>query len=366
VPSGAGGVQHDVAPLTLRLAVLALALGTPLLPTITNPLHAQTPAPAARGTSRVTGTVTEAGGQPLASVQVLLVGTQLGALTGPDGRFTIAGVPAGTFTVRAQRIGFSPQTREVAVAAGQSVTADFQLAGAATQLTAVSVVGYTNEQRRDISGAVTTVSGDELRDQVVATVEEALRGRAPGVQIAASGQPGRPAQIIVRGQNGFGNPSPLYVVDGMYIGTQNPNLNPDDIASINVLKDASAAAQYGAQASNGVIVITTRRGQAGENRVSFSSFYGLQEVPKRLPLASASSSSASTRRRTPTRTRRARPTSSSSCRPASARRPPSPPTGRTPSSSAARSRTTTSRRRAARRRPATCSAAACSIRRARC
>jgi TonB-linked SusC/RagA family outer membrane protein len=288
VPSGAGDVQHDVAPLALRLAVLALVLGAPLLPTITNPLHAQTPAPAARGTSRVTGTVTEAGGQPLASVQVLIVGTQLGALSGPDGRFTITGVPAGTFTVRAQRIGFSPQTREVAVAAGQSVTTDFQLAGAATQLTAVSVVGYTNEQRRDISGAVTTVSGDELRDQVVATVEEALRGRAPGVQIASSGQPGRPAQIIVRGQNGFGDPSPLYVVDGMYIGTQNPNLNPDDIASISVLKDASAAAQYGAQASNGVVVITTRRGQAGENRVSFSSFYGVQELPKRLPLASAS------------------------------------------------------------------------------
>jgi hypothetical protein len=122
-------------------------------------------------------------------VQVLLVGTQLGALTGPDGRFTIAGVPAGTFTVRAQRIGFSPQTREVAVAAGQSVTADFQLAGAATQLTAVSVVGYTNEQRRDISGAVTTVSGDELRDQVVATVEEALRGRAQGCRSRPADSP---------------------------------------------------------------------------------------------------------------------------------------------------------------------------------
>jgi TonB-linked SusC/RagA family outer membrane protein len=274
-------------PLVLPLAALALAFGAaPLLPAITDPLQAQTPAP--RGTGRVTGTVTETGGQPLGNVQVQLVGTQLGALTGPDGRFTITGVPAGTFTLRAQRIGYAPLTRSVTVADGQAVSADLQLTATATQLTAVSVVGYTNEQRRDISGAVTTVTGSELRDQVVATVEEALRGRAPGVQIAASGQPGRPAQIIVRGQNGFGNPSPLYVVDGMYLGTQNPNLNPDDIASINVLKDASAAAQYGAQASNGVIVITTRRGQTGENRVTFSSFYGVQEVPKRLPLASAS------------------------------------------------------------------------------
>ncbi len=277
---------HGASPLALRLAALALTIGTaaPVL-AITNPLHAQTPAP--RGTARVTGVVTEAGGQPLGSVQVLLVGTQLGTITGADGRYTITGVPAGTYTLRAQRIGYAPLTRQVTATDGQTVTADFQLTAAAAQLTAVSVVGYTNEQRRDISGAVTTVTGSELRDQVVATVEEALRGRAPGVQIAASGQPGRPAQIIVRGQNGFGDPSPLYVVDGMYIGTQNPNLNPDDIASISVLKDASAAAQYGAQASNGVIVITTRRGQAGPNRVSFSAFYGVQEVPKRIPLAGA-------------------------------------------------------------------------------
>ena len=78
-----------------------------------------------------------------------------------------------------------------------------------------------------------TVSAEEVSDQKVATVEEALRGRIPGVQIAASGQPGRAAQVVVRGQNGFGNPSPLYVVDGMYVGTQNPNLNPDDIDATN-------------------------------------------------------------------------------------------------------------------------------------
>ncbi|MGZ8492304.1 MAG: SusC/RagA family TonB-linked outer membrane protein [Gemmatirosa sp.] len=279
-------VAHAAAPLALRLAALALVVGVvPLAPTITHPLQAQTPAP--RGTARVTGTVTETGGQPLSNVQVQLVGTQFGGLTGADGRYTINGVPAGSYSLRAQRIGFAPLTRQVTVADGQTATADFQLTASATQLSAVSVVGYTNEQRRDISGAVTTVTGTELRDQKVATVEEALRGRVPGVQIAASGQPGRAAQIVVRGQNGFGNPSPLYVVDGMYIGTQNPNLNPDDIASISVLKDASAAAQYGAQASNGVIVITTRRGQAGPNRVSLSSYYGVQEVPKRIPLASA-------------------------------------------------------------------------------
>src|SRR3954468_10444448 len=111
------------------------------------------------------------------------------------------------------------------------------------------------------------VRGEELEDQKVATLEEALRGRVPGVNVVASGEPGRPAQVIIRGQNFIsGSVSPLYVVDGMYL-SENPNLNPDDVESIEVLKDASAAAQYGAQAANGVIVIRTRRGRTGDARV---------------------------------------------------------------------------------------------------
>jgi TonB-linked SusC/RagA family outer membrane protein len=118
-------------------------------------------------------------------------------------------------------------------------------------------------------------------------VEEALRGRVPGVQINASGEPGRPAQIIVRGQNFLGNSTPLYVVDGMYL-RENPNLNPDDIESIEVLKDASAAAQYGAQAANGVVVIRTRRGRASDkNSVQLRSYVGTQDVPKLLDMMSA-------------------------------------------------------------------------------
>jgi TonB-linked SusC/RagA family outer membrane protein len=263
---------------------LACAVGAA---TAIAPAHAAAQ-PAGRGTARVTGRVTGEAGQSLVGAQVTLEGTRLGAVTGDDGRYTIGGVPAGAYTLRVQRIGYAPRTTPITVAEGQTVTSDVQLTSAATVLTAVSVVGYTTEQRRDITGAVTTVTGSDIADQKVATVEEALRGRAPGVQIAASGQPGRPAQIVVRGQNGFGNPSPLYVVDGMYVGQQNPNLNPDDIASINVLKDASAAAQYGAQASNGVIVITTKRGQSGPSRFTLNTYYGFQQIPKRIPLMSAS------------------------------------------------------------------------------
>src|SRR5207248_40675 len=98
-------------------------------------------------------------------------------------------------------------------------------------------MGYTSQQRRDVSDASAGVTGDQVREAQVATVEEALRGRLAGVQISASGEPGRPAQVIIRGQNFLTNPGPLYVVDGMYL-TENPNLNADDIESIEVLKDA--------------------------------------------------------------------------------------------------------------------------------
>jgi len=262
--------------------VLALALFPALLLLRPAGLIAQS----GPGTGRITGTVTAEGNVPLVGAQVTIPGTPLGAVTGADGRFTIIGVPEGAHTVHVQRIGYAPQTQQVSVGSAELTTVTFRLTALPTNLAAVVVVGYTNEQRRDISGAVSSVSGAEIADQKVATVEEALRGRVPGVQVTASGEPGRPAQIIIRGQNGFGNPSPLYVVDGMYM-TENPNLNPDDIASIEVLKDASAAAQYGAQASNGVIVIRTKRGRPGNNRITVNSYYGFQDVPTRIPMMNA-------------------------------------------------------------------------------
>jgi TonB-dependent starch-binding outer membrane protein SusC len=268
-------------------AALALAAGPGIAVTaLLLPLAAS--GVEAQSTARVTGTVTS-NGQPVVDAQVVLQGTQFGARTNDQGRFSINGAPTGSYVLRVQRLGYTPSTQSVTVvSSGQLIVADFTLVSAPTQLTTQVVVGYTTEQRRDVSGAVSSVRAEDIADQKVATVEEALRGRIPGVQIAASGQPGRPAAVVIRGQNGFGNPSPLYVVDGMYIGQQNPNINPDDIASIDVLKDASAAAQYGAQASNGVIVITTRKGQSGPSRIDFSTYYGSQTVPNRLDLAGSS------------------------------------------------------------------------------
>ena len=243
-----------IATLTLACAVSAVALLVP------RPLAAQM-------TGRVTGVVTSDQGAPIVGAQVVVEGTTLGASTGADGRYSIGSVPAGTRVIRAQRIGFAPGAQTVTVSDGGTTTADFRLTTIATRLTSEIVVGYTTQTSRDVSDAVSAVTSEEIAAQAVATVEEALRGRVPGVQINASGEPGRPAQVFIRGQNFLSTSTPLYVVDGMYL-RQNPNLNPDDIASIAVLKDASAAAQYGAQAANGVIVITTKRGRAGAARWS--------------------------------------------------------------------------------------------------
>ncbi len=276
-------LRHRTARAATRvLAALATALPLGVAAAAAAPAAAP-----AQQAGRVAGTVTVEGGQPLASVQVLVVGTRFGALTDEQGRFSIGGVTPGAHTVRAQRIGYRPSEQAVSVAAGQVATVNLTLAAAPTTLTAQVVVGYTTQERRQVSDATAGVTAEDIEDQQVATVEEALRGRIPGVQIAASGEPGRPAQVVIRGQNFLGNPTPLYVVDGMYL-RQNPNLNPDDIESIEVLKDASAAAQYGAQAANGVIVIRTRRGRPGDApRVELRSYYGAQDIPNKVEMMSA-------------------------------------------------------------------------------
>jgi TonB-linked SusC/RagA family outer membrane protein len=242
----------------------------------------------AQGTvGTITGVVTGEGGVPVSGVQVTVVNRGIGAVTDANGRFTIGRAPAGTYSIRAQRIGFAPVTQTVTVTENQVATANFSMTQVATTLTTQVVVGYTTQQRRDVSDAVASVRADEIRDQKVATLEEALRGRVPGVNVVASGEPGRPAQVIIRGQNFVsGGVSPLYVVDGMYL-SENPNLNPDDVESIEVLKDASAAAQYGAQAANGVIVIRTKRGVNGETRTELHSYYGSQSLPRKIPMMNA-------------------------------------------------------------------------------
>src|SRR2546421_3092438 len=262
---------HSVG-LGLRIAgagVLLLALAP------ARPVSAQTQ-DSVRG--RVVS-ASDASGVPTARVTV--GGSTQGTLTDDKGEFHL-GLPPGARTLVFRAIGY--RTLEVAIEG--RTTIDVSLEPAPLTLEAQVVLGYTTQQRRDVSDATAGVTGDQIRGQQTATLEEALRGRLAGVQISGSGEPGRPAEIFIRGQNFLGNPAPLYVVDGMYL-QQNPNLDPDDIESIEVLKDASAAAQYGAQAANGVVVIRTRRGR-GDTRVELRSYYGYQQVPRRVPMMNTS------------------------------------------------------------------------------
>jgi TonB-linked SusC/RagA family outer membrane protein len=257
---------------------------------------------AQEATGRISGTVTSAdtaSAQPLVSVTVLLVGTGQGAITGSDGQYMIGGVAPGAYRVRAQRIGFAPQEREVTVAAGQTATVDFRLVAQAVRLTEVVSVGHGTQLRRDLTGSVATATTEGLeRGTPITTVDQLLQGTVPGVHVnTASNAPGGGISVRIRGTASLSASSePLYVIDGLPIEsdesalpgnggrdrTAPPNLlaalNPNDIERIDILKDASATAIYGSRGANGVVLITTKQGQGLRPQLSLDFYAGVQEV----------------------------------------------------------------------------------------
>ena len=237
---------------------------------------------------KVTGRVTAAGtGAPLVAVQVQAVGTTVGAATNADGRYTLT-VPATATTLAFSRLGFN--RREIPIA-GQS-TIDVQMNTVATKLEEVVVVGYGEKTRATATESVGSVSREEINQVPAASPEQTLQGRVSGIQVTSeSGAPGSAVAVRVRGVGTVGNTQPLYVVDGLPVGRGNSSngsplqtINPEDIESISVLKDASAAAIYGVQAANGVVLITTRRGHAKTPTVEYSGYYGIQNFPKRYEM----------------------------------------------------------------------------------
>ncbi len=223
--------------------------------------------------------------QPLPNVEVAIAGTPTREVTRIDGRFTLAGVKAGGVRVRATRIGYGSQSQDVTVTAGGVTTVDFSMLPAAALLEPVVVTGYGTQRREAITGSVSTVDAAAANVGVQTNVDQLIQGRAAGVDITTdNGEPGAGRQILIRGGSSIGvggaTNDPLYVVDGVPINNvatepqamgvfgdpmlpRNPLnlLNPSDIASITVLKDAAATAIYGSRASNGVILIETKRGQ---------------------------------------------------------------------------------------------------------
>jgi TonB-dependent starch-binding outer membrane protein SusC len=225
----------------------------------------------------VTGRVTDDTGEGLPGVNVMLRGTNVGASTDVNGNYTL-NVPDGQEggVLVFSYIGYA--TREIPI--NNQAVINVQMASSARNLEEVVVIGYQAVRKRDVTGANTNISTEESSRITAASVGEQIQGLSPGVTVRNGGAPGQGAAIEIRGVASFLNSDPLYVIDGM-IADANPTINPNDIETITVLKDASAAAIYGSRAANGVIIITTKKGREGETRIDFSAKTGLQQIPRR-------------------------------------------------------------------------------------
>lgn len=224
--------------------------------------------------TQITGKVTDAGGEGLPGVTIKVKGTDSGTTTDFNGDYRLAtaeGVLVFTYT------GFATQEIEIA---GRS-TIDVVMTEQATTLDGVVVIGYGTQKKKDLTTAVVIVGEDDIKDRPMVSAAEALQGKAAGVQVVQpSGKPGGDIAVRVRGSTSVlaGN-EPLYVVDGVPT-TDIRGLNPTDIESMSVLKDASSAAIYGARAANGVVLITTKRGKENTPVVSLSTYYGMSDLRK--------------------------------------------------------------------------------------
>lgn len=222
----------------------------------------------------ISGTVTDGSGAGLPGVSVIVKGTSRGTNTGADGNYKID-TPDGNIILTFSFVGFS--SKDVEISAGQTTT-NVTLTTDEKLLSEVVVVGYGTARKKDLTGAVSVVKVAELTEQPNSNLANQLQGRASGVTVLTSGQPGQAPQVRIRGINSFGNNTPLYVVDGVPTQDIN-NLNPNDVATMQVLKDAGSASIYGSRASNGVVVITTKRG-SGKVKVNYDMYYGTQVVRK--------------------------------------------------------------------------------------
>ncbi|UYZ63122.1 SusC/RagA family TonB-linked outer membrane protein [Hymenobacter weizhouensis] len=276
----------------LRRALWLAACGLPATALAAPALGA---APTARPTTpaadvAVSGRVTQRGsGEPLPGVTIIVKGTTLGTTTDADGRFSLNAPENATLII--SYVGFARQ--EVPIT-GATSNLNITLAEDTRALSEVVVVGYGTQERGSVTGAVSSVSARDIATQPVADATQALQGRAAGVTVTSNGgAPGGAAgtSIRVRGITSAGNNNPLYVVDGFPLPEGGENqlnaISPNDIETIDILKDASATAIYGVRAANGVVIITTKRGKAGVSTLNLDAYRGVQQVWRKLDLLNA-------------------------------------------------------------------------------
>jgi TonB-linked SusC/RagA family outer membrane protein len=221
---------------------------------------------------KVTGHVNGSDAQPLREVTVQVKGKSTSALTDENGNFSIDAGPRETLVF--SHVGYT--TQEVPV--NGQINIVVQLSTSSQELDQIVVTGYTRQAKKDITGAVAVVDVSALKSIPTGTAEQALQGQASGVTVISSGAPGGQSNIFIRGVSSFGNTQPLVIVDGVQSNLH--DINADDIESIQVLKDAGAASIYGVRGSNGVIIVTTKKGKAGTAVISLNSWVGYQVPPK--------------------------------------------------------------------------------------
>lgn len=291
-----------------------MAVVRKVFPAIIGALLCATQAGAQQG-GTITGKVVDsASAQPLVGVTVSVDGIDRRAITTADGSYRMAAVPAGTHTVRARRIGYAGRSQSVTVAESGTATADFALAQQVAALSEVVVTGYGTQRREAISGSVSTVDAEAANVGVITNASQMLQGRVAGVQmITNSGEPGAGAQIRIRGGTSISaSNEPLYVIDGVPLQNERTtpdapgiasinsalprsplnSINPDDIESITVLKDASATAIYGSRGANGVVLIQTKSTAGISGQMEYSTYIASSSVNRTLGLMNGAQYSA--------------------------------------------------------------------------
>ena len=226
-------------------------------------------------TIKVKGQVVDQDGEPLIGATVKVKGAQTGSITDMDGNFQIDAASNATLVV--SYVGY--KDREVAVR-GRAIIDAIHLESDSQLLDQVVVVGYGTQKKADLTGAVSIVNAEELKRVSNSNISTMLEGKVAGVQITSDGQPGADPSVRIRGLGTFGDTSPLYVIDGVPMGTTIRDFSPNDIETIQVLKDASAGAIYGSRAANGVVIITTKGGKKDQPlKVDYKGYFGVDWIP---------------------------------------------------------------------------------------
>lgn len=268
--------KHYSSAFFIKLPALIFFTITMMISTVA--VMANPPGQAADIT--VTGKVFSAASEPLQGASVSVRKSAVSAITDADGNFSIT-VPEGS-TLIISYVGFQSQQ----VIARDQIPLTITLQPEANSLNEVVVVGYTTQRKKDLTGAVSLINSKDIANIPVGGVDQILQGKAAGVAVTtASGAPGEGIAVRIRGVGTINNNDPLYIIDGVPTANGINQISPNDIESINILKDAASAAIYGARASNGVVIITTKKGKSGKAKLSFSGYTGTQTAGDLIKMA---------------------------------------------------------------------------------